>query len=736
MLDLDRSLGVVADLVLYGDHAVPHRVHYLPTRPRLAPRDGGPAASFVVLPGTGLAAEGGAGLLTFTTELWASEAQLEEARRYLVERGVAAPELQRVSARAGKAVLVAALREGDGFVEQLLGEVTADPLGSNRASFSLLLTAEGARLLEAMLRPERPGLLGVRYELELLGLRPALAARVRADYRRIHDALAAELAVGVGLPRARVRASVEAATTSLVQDGAIVVEILRFSDDAELRERVDQTLRWFQDEIVASLFETRLGEPGQADPLAVASTATAAASGAGGTPSTAALELSLALRHAHRDELRTVELDWSQAQAEVRTVAPQGLLADMGPALQVAEVDPRDDFWKTLAVEVRPLGDLEGLGVERLVVRLSYPDEADPVATRATFAFAPGQTEAQRFTAWTNGGLRQYRAQTEVLFASEGPWPGPAAFTGAWTTRHTPELAVHPLADVPRVELELAPGTVSFAETPEVLVDVRIDGEPVGSERLAAASPTAVIRRRTSAAALAAADLPSHPRVEARCTWLHADGGRTTGEWATVEGSALLVPAPWRSRRTIRVLPMLPPDVVDASVTLAMIEGDRRHEVTISLSPTERGAKVVSLPALAEVPPPVRVTVVVVRGDHGLYEEGPFETTDPVVVVRDRAGEHRKVTVRLLAGASLAEHGVLAVQVQQLDAAERTLDAILFTESQREPGALFVPVEDGGRARLRYRVVRFGLDGRAQPSPVVEGDAEPLLVPAVAPPEG
>jgi hypothetical protein len=777
VLALDRPFGVVADLALYGDHADPNRVYYLPTRPRVARVGDAAELSFVKFRGDDPIADGGAGLLSFTAELHASDEALDEARRHVVRLGVAEPVLARLDVRAGRAVLAAALQEGDGFVERMVGEVTPDLAGSCRAVFSLRLGEQGARLVEAMLDTNGPRALGVRYELEFLGLRPALRVKLRADYGRIYDELSWGLQVGVAYQGVGVRAGVESATKKLVEEGAIQVEVLHFSDDADLRARVDEAVRWFQEKLLAEFFETRLENHSRESLIdkaiaaaaqlgttlagALASSVLAArlaemlgvspellralqgaggggpgATGSGGGGSTFAAKLEFSLRDIHQDERRVVELDWSEARAEKRTAAPQGLLADMGPQPTIVEADARGELWRKLVVNVRPLGDFRALGVERLVVQLAHPGEDDPSATTAAFTFEPARLEPQRFAAWTDGKPPRYRVQAETHFADDGPWPGPPVFTGAWKSAQALELAVHPLTDVPRVELELSPGTVDLTETPQVQVDVRIDGEVIATRMLTAASPTAVVRQRLMPhPASPPAEVPAAgggPRVEARTTWFHPGGSRTEGEWAPVEGSVLLVHAPWRSRRTIRVFPLLPPDFIDASVTLTLTEGQPSRAVNVQLTPGERGATVVSLPSLAEHPPPVRVDVLVIRGDGSTFLGVPFETRDPVVLVRDRDGEHRKVDVRLLAGARLSDHGLIAVQVQLLDDADAVVDAVVFTESQRDPGVLLVPVERDGTVKVRYRVTRYGLDGRPSVGAVLEGAPPQLLVPAVA----
>lgn len=781
MLALDRPLGVVAELVLYGDHADPNRVYYLPTRPRVARVGDAAELSFVKFRGDDPVADGGAGLLSFTTELVATEEALDEARRHVVRLGVADPVLARLDVRAGRAVFAAALQEGDGFVERMIGDVTPDLAGSCRAVFSLRLNEQGARLVDALLEADGPRALGVRYELEFLGLRPALRVKLRADYGRIYDELSWGFQVGVAYQGVGVRAGVESATKKLVEAGAIEVEVLHFTDDGDLRARVDEAVRWFQEKLLEEFFESKLvnhareslidkaiaaaAQLGTTLAGAMASSVLAAklaellgvspellralqgasaggqgAGAGGGSQSTFSLKLEFSLRDIHEEERRVVELDWAEARAEKRTAAPQGLLADIGPRPSIVEADARGDLWRKLVVNVRPLGDFAALGVERLVVQLAHPDEDDASATTGAFTFEPARLDPQRFAAWTDGKPPRYRFQAQTHFAEEGAWPGPPAFTGAWKTSQALELAVHPLTDVPRVELELSPGTVDLAETPQVQVDVRIDGEVVATRMLTAASPTAVVRQRLRERPVPPPPeleegpvAPTGPLVEARLTWFHEGGSRTEGEWAPVEGSVLLVHAPWRSRRTIRVFPLLPPDFIDASVTLTLTEGRQSRVASVQLLPSDRGAKVVTLPSLAELPPPVRVDVLVIRGDGSTFIGEPFETSEPVVLVRDRDGEHRKVDVRLLAGARLSDHGLIAVQVQLLDDADAALDSVVFTESQRGPGVLLVPVGSDGAVKVRYRVTRYGLDGRPSVSGVLEGAPPQLLVPAVAP---
>ena len=779
MLALDRPLGVVADLALFADHADRKRVYYIPTRPRLARSDGVPELSFVKFRQAD-AASGGVGLLSFTTELVAAEEQLDEARHFVVKQGIDEPILVQVPWIGGRAVFAAALAEGDGFVEKLYGDVKPDLAGTNRAMFSMLLNQEGARLVEALVTAEGPSALGVRYELEYAGLRPAFQVHMRADYKRIYTELSWGFQFGVAYEGIGVRASVESATQKLIQSGAIQIEVLHFTDNADLQAKVDQAVHWFQEKILEDFFKTALQPAAQENLMQRALDAAKAlgastlqdalkdasmfkklaeqlgvppdvlkglgAAGAGGggagagaaSQSSFALKLQFTFRDIKQEELKTITLDWSQAQAEKRTAAPQGLLSRIGGAPTIVEAVDTGTFWDRIDVTVRPLGDFKALGVLGLVVQLAYPDENAPQQQTA-LVFAPGQTDPKRFTAWTNGHRPQYRARVEARFDDQGPWPGPPVFTGEWQTLQSLDLAVHPLSEIPRLEVELSPGTLLFSETPQAQIDLRLDGQNVATHMLTEARPTAVFRRRLGPAATipgppggdpAAAPPPQGPTLEARSTWFLTGGKRVEGEWAAVEGTACLVHNPWKSSRTIRVLPMLPDDFLEALVTLTMIETTRTQTSELRFEPGERRAKSVSLPSLAEQPPPLQIDTLVIRGDGSTFAAQPVRTSEPVVIIRDRDGVHRQVGVRLLAGPSLAGHGLIALQVQLLDPSGDTIDSVVFTETKRDPGLLLVPVVAG--VTPTYRVIRYSLDGAAVEAPVEPLTAPELLVPAVA----
>ena len=669
----------------------------------------------------------------------------------MIRQGISEPVFAQVPWIGGKAVFATALAEGDGFVEKLLGEVKPDLAGGNRALFSVKLTEEGARLVEALVTEEGPSPLGVRYELEYAGLRPALAVHIRADYKRIYDEFSIGFELGVAYEGIGARVSVESATQKLIQSGAISIEVLNFTDSADLQRRVDEAVRWFQEKLLEDFFKTSLQPPAHenllqkavdaaralgaaslqdaakndsmagplAEKLGITPDALKALGGqaakggsAAGADSTFALKLQFTLRDIHQEELKTITLDWTQSQPEKRTAAPQGLLSRMGARPKIVEAQDTGAFWDTLKVTVQPLGDFAALGVLSMVVQLAYPDENAP-QTQASLAFSPTDLTPKRFSAWTNGHAPRYRGRVEVRFREDGPWPGAPVFTGAWQTLESLDLAIHPLSAVPRLEVEISPGTLIFTETPQAQIDVRLDGKIVATHMLSAAQLTTTFRRRLDGEPLFVVGARSArgtrhlvPRGrQARRRHVGADRRH---------GSARASPVV--SSRALRVLPLLPESYIDAIVTLTLQEPSRSDSTEVHFEPGTKTAQTVNLPSLLEQTPPVKVETIVIRADGSTFMSNPVVTTDPVVLIRDRDGPQRQVTVRLLAGVTLASQGLMAVQVRLLDGDDTTVDSIVFTESRRNPAILLVPT--GGSTSPRYRVVRYAIDGSAAESAI------------------
>ncbi len=82
------------------------------------------------------------------------------------------------------------------FVRGILGTATPSLLQDQRAIFSLSLTPDGVALLEDAYQSELSPI-GVMYELEFSGLRPAIAIKATVDKKRVYEQLKLGLHIGV-----------------------------------------------------------------------------------------------------------------------------------------------------------------------------------------------------------------------------------------------------------------------------------------------------------------------------------------------------------------------------------------------------------------------------------------------------------------------------------------------------------------------------------------------------------
>ncbi|MFO0648801.1 MAG: hypothetical protein U0326_21350 [Polyangiales bacterium] len=485
MLLLDPPPEVIAGVAVFRDHASKSHFHYVPAAPRVARTADGPELSFVRYRedpskplAAGVAQRMGGGFLSFTVELAVERETLDAVRAALRERGVDEPVLSPVVFTSGRAVLatVAAHVPAAGepaprapeVFEVILGDTTPSLEGTERALFALALPDEAAAALgAALLRMPGPTPLGVRYELEYAGLRPALDVKVRADKKRISDSLKAGFAAGVTYQGWSLDVDVGKTVQKLVQDGAIEVEVTRFSDEAEWRQSADAALEWFKQDLIQRFFAPALspegGERATGEAILNAVKAIGADSlasviknpelvdkvsrAAGVSPETVkqfsaggggqgngmpfSLRLGFQYRELHQEEEGTLVADYAVTAAEKRIAAPQGLLdaltADVDASKVIRDVTLGGDFLRRLDVLVSPVGDLAAFGVSSMLVDLTHPADAPDGTVTRTLEFTPERSAAQAFSVWLddpNAGSYRYRAR--LVFAPDGPLAGGA----------------------------------------------------------------------------------------------------------------------------------------------------------------------------------------------------------------------------------------------------------------------------------------------------------------------
>lgn len=457
MLYLDKPIGPIRGMMIYGDHAELDMFYYVPERPRLARNDGQPEFVFLKYrrditdnpdfdPATKEAL--GGGFLAFTVDLGVEDDELKVIKRELGRFAEGEVKLTPIQFRKGSVRLTITKDAADAkgappnqprglaFFEEVYGATKPSLFGFNRATFAVVLSMEAATLFEAALKSGISPI-GVIYDLEFLGMRPAFDVRVSANYHRVYTELDLEFGARGQISVVSLGVDIGAAFQRLRDKGVIKVEVLNFTDEENLRKQADAAFDWFKTELLKDFFKSSVeppammksntgggllgqltnllgtlgttqegpsqpqrGAPTNATPTpaqppanqasGVTTTAqsnTAATTGGGGgdggavgrggNPSPFQVAFSLKYLDVVEDKERVFE--YSMQAAVAREAAPQGLFSTIVEGLDlssaITEVSLDDEFFKRQIADISVGGDLEKAGVNVLAVNLEYPGQ-------------------------------------------------------------------------------------------------------------------------------------------------------------------------------------------------------------------------------------------------------------------------------------------------------------------------------------------------------------------------
>lgn len=282
MLSLDKPIGPIHGIVVYKDHADTNQYYYLPERPRLSRDDDG-VPEFLLykyrrditdnpaFDPTQKQALGG-GFLAFTTDLGVDDDVLGEVRSAVARTAGGNVVLSPVQCHTGtvrlsisKDTAVAAgappnAPTGINFFEEVYGTTVPSLYGDNRATFALGLGEEAATLMEAAMRSGISPI-GVIYDLQFLGMRPAFDVKVTANYSRIYSSLELQFGITASYASIGVKAEIDMAWQKLREDGSIKVEVTKFTDDDALRKQADAAFDWMKTMLLQDFFSPAISPP-------------------------------------------------------------------------------------------------------------------------------------------------------------------------------------------------------------------------------------------------------------------------------------------------------------------------------------------------------------------------------------------------------------------------------------------------------------------------------------------
>ena len=269
MLQLGSRTFEVDGVTVFQDHADDHQFWYLATQVVLGRRpDGGPAFSLIkyrpAVTDSGI--EGGGFLMLQTTVVLPDATRTKILGRLAAMVPDGEPRLVAAPVERGTVRCLALNLEGSGgavaqppppgafnAVERILGATKPSLAGEETAAFSLVLSQEGATILQkAFEQGATP--VGVIYELEYSALTPDLKIQIHADFERIYN----HFSVGLEAQIYWVRAGIDAGFEKLVQDGAITIKVTDFSGGGDNAANEKWALDFFKNDLLKSWFEPSL----------------------------------------------------------------------------------------------------------------------------------------------------------------------------------------------------------------------------------------------------------------------------------------------------------------------------------------------------------------------------------------------------------------------------------------------------------------------------------------------
>lgn len=709
MIDLGRPALTALGVTVFCDHADPARFHYLPQAPRLRVDDDGRPDLLLVKyrldPGVEHAL--GAGLLSLTVDLAVDDATLAELgkrvhQRFALDR---APQLAPVAADTGTCELQILDHGTDGtgarLAPRVFGATSPSLFGDNAATFLVVLDAEGASLVEQTLRDgSLPA--GVVYQLQAAGLRPALRAQITARWEEIYHYYENRLSGGKLL----FAADIGKTATELRDHQAIEIHIDDLVPDADKDAVYGQALARVQDDIVERLFKPSLATDPPAPPSddgLLETVGRAVKDVLGG------VSLTYALKAVDRTELKTLSYSLAAARAELITLAPQGTLAVLRGARDVAglirEVEPAAA--PEMVFDVGALPDLAREEIEQIEIALRYGDRSQ------TITLDPAHPRASYHVWYTPelGPAVELRYLVHFAGAAERLESAPR------TTRDR-VIRIDPRELYRRVGVRVLAIGVPFDRFPTVLVDLRADAaaEDIHAETtleldaghadqrftVRVKPDTAVMRRR-------------------RLRYIDGHGTETAFDWGAVDDDVMVVGDPF-------------PDVLDVALLGSARFGTEVARLVVELRPLEQPDRVDVRVLTRDAPSQMwsyplhdprargyeyRVTVHTVRGE--VHEGKWLPGTGAKLVVGEGIAQLRTIQVMLL-GKPLGSLGLLGVKVRlafsdpEADLAAETEQLIVDTA---RPLSWTYPVAAPERIAYTCQLTLVHGDGTLEPRPPI-----------------
>jgi hypothetical protein len=381
MIDLEIPSRSVAGVDLAGDDQDPFTYWVLsPPRIALTP-DGTPLVSLLRIVQNGQLT---GAVLDLTVELPIRQEAINAARAQLMsevrnERDrerVTLSALPLLTAEAELLFLGKETRPDGGLsaiVRRTYGWSMPKLLPPYTASFSVVLTSDGARLAEAALRSGGAPV-GIVYRLQVEALRPAQQVVVHVDYGRVYDQMSTERKEGTLFTLEDIRTMVE----HLRETRAVTVKVIEplVPDPAAPKPDTAAALDWVTREIVDKFCQPVL--PLDRRPARASLGTLGEMFGVGSV---------FGFKNITQIERASADVDFSSRSVVVRTLTQTAHLADMlgdAPASgHITDAAPDNPFFQTARLHVTSARPLAATFVKEVAATFTYGPVAIPIRLAA-----------------------------------------------------------------------------------------------------------------------------------------------------------------------------------------------------------------------------------------------------------------------------------------------------------------------------------------------------------------
>ncbi len=515
MLLLDSKQREIDGITVFPDHADPLQYYYLPLMPHLTTvKD--PAAGNAEVPQFSLirfrGRAGTGGFLNFDVNIGASEQQLDEIRRTIMneERLREMPRIAPVTTVSGTVKLLmlgkqsddgtantksssaaAPAIEGPQFVLKMDHSATPSLYGNNQAAFSVRLDAAGVTVIEKSLEGEIMPI-AVVYSLNYLGLRPAYSVRLSIDWDRVQTHMDEKYSVGVLFTSVDIGNTVD----KLVEDRVIVLEADTFvtedDENKSITARRDAAMNQVRSMITETFFQPTLPpmEPGKEEDWEKAVRAATSIIGtiAAGPAAQASNKtlFSYSRNTAQRTDRKSLNVNFSERVAIQRSIHPQGHLAGMFRLMRdtplprsrfITDVDLDDPWFEKRRISVVSRADFDMDAIGSINVQARYGSEPKNVLLSKG-----GSTGAFEWMSVLDNGVmrRPVDLQYEVNFTGVDTTERPRKVTSAPFQSEVENVEIDPrelyaISTVPIVAVNFP-----FEAYPMVEVHVRYQDDGSG----------------------------------------------------------------------------------------------------------------------------------------------------------------------------------------------------------------------------------------------------------------